>query len=438
MTAGDAPLRPTLVPYRERWTGLVDRGKMWSTDKELPYLERDEEPRGTWVGIGEFSGDVIPRKANCDPLPGLQSGTWDGPTALTIVGEDLLGIVAPEDTSQPAVWFWVTSSAVTEFGAVAESSSGPVITISAEGWVGSPHEPDRAFEGWSLRLRDVARLEQPCWMRALHEPISLEATQESSLLDALRKLELPESGPSPQPPRNTASEPGALGALDDSSEHDVGSPSHSQQWTEKLARKPLTVTGAILQSPLESIRVGPRLTRLGLLGIGCAVTSREPPVSGGIPFSEFGEEADGSWGGLAVFIGEASLLDGDGVLHPARTVTLAGSCALTLAGDRLLGILDADDQGRQLWASQDLGLPEEADQSVWFSAARSSVTLEASGEQGMLGKRPVLLQIGADNWDVHLRHVHRFTRACTRDTAIRQNSAQPRAENSLVAALASS
>jgi hypothetical protein len=438
MTAGNAPLRPTLVPYRERWLGLVDRGKMWSTDKEVPYLERDEEPQGTWVGIGKFSGDVIPRKANGDPLRGLQNGTWEGPTSLTIVGEDVLGIVAPEDTSEPAVWFWVTSSALAGFRADAGSSSGPVITISGEGWVGSPHEPDRAFQGWSLSLRDVAKLEQPCWMSTLQETISLEATQETSLLDALRKLALPESGSGPQPLRNAASDPGALEAPSDSIERGVSPQSPAQQWTEKLARKPLTVTGAILQAPLKSMRLGLELSRLGLLGMGCAVTSREPPVTGGIPFSEFGEEADGSWGGVAVFVGEASRLDDDGVLHPAGTLVLAGSCALTLAGDRLLGILDTDQEGRQLWVSQGLGVPDEADQSVWFSAARSSVRLEASGEQGLFGKRPVLLQISADNWDLHLRHVSEFTRACTRDTAVRRNWAQPRAENSLVAALASS
>src|SRR5437764_1194104 len=86
MTATSAPLRPTLVPYRERWMGLVDFGKMWATDKELPYLDRDEEPLGTWVAVGGFTGDVRPRKANCDPLPGLVTGTWEGATALTIVG----------------------------------------------------------------------------------------------------------------------------------------------------------------------------------------------------------------------------------------------------------------------------------------------------------------------------------------------------------------
>ena len=426
MTSTNAPLRPTLVPFRERSMGLIDFEQMWSTDKELPYVAREEEPLGTWVGMGEFSGDVIPRKANCDPLVGeVVSGTWRGPTALTIVGDDLLGIVAPEDSSEPAVWFWVTRDGVTGFGAEAASTSRADVTLSGE--------------AWTLRLRDVAQLDQPCWVRTLDDSISLQAPAETPLLGALRSIGLAEEGSRVQPPAGTpASKTEPLGGQEPGAEVAPTAAPPPEQWVEKLGREPAPIVGAILQGPLESIRFGSRLRRLGLLGIGCAVTSRDPPISGGIPYSEFGEDADGSWGALAMFVGEAALLDDDGVLHPAQNVVLGGSCALTLVGDRLLGILDADDEGRQLWASDDIGVPEEADQSVWFSAARSSLTLETSGEQGVFGKRPALLQVSADGWDLHLRHVYRFTRACTPETAERRNSAQPRAENSLVAALARS
>ena len=425
-----APLRPTLVPFRERWMGLLDFEKMWSTDKELPYLDHDEEPLGTWVGIGEFSGDVIPRKANCDPLPGLVSGRWEGAAALTIVGNDLLGIVAPKDTSDPAVWFWVTSGAVTRFSAEAESSSRPVITISAEGWVGSPHEPDRAFQGWSLRVRDVARLEQPCWQRTVHDNISLEARQEASLLDALRTFEVVESGSSPQPSDGSIPEPASLGGADVGNEEDAIR-SLPEQWIEKLARKPVSITGAILNAPLEKCARGYNKQRVSALGMACALASREVPT-GGIPYSEIeGEEAVGSWLGMGAFVGRAALGDNDSSL-PVQEVTVLGTCALTLVEGRLLGIVDADDEAKQLLGIG--GGPQER-QSVWFAAERARVKVTTKGEQGLFTKRPSLIEISTDDWDLHLRHVYKLTRACTPEIALKHNSGQPRGENSLVATL---
>jgi hypothetical protein len=226
--------------------------------------------------------------------------------------------------------------------------------------------------------------------------------------------------------------------LGDSDDGGVTTPLPPKQWTEKLARKPATITGVISQKPLESIRFGRKLRRLGLLGMCCAVTSREPAVSGGIPYSESNEDAAGSWAGLAMFIGDTALLDEDGVLHPARTVALPGSCTLTLAGDRLLGILDEDDEARGLWSMLGVEVTsDEPNQSVWFAAALSEISLETTGEQGLFTKRPTLLHISTGGWDLHLRDVHKFTRACTEEVALRRNSMQPRAESSLLAALGS-
>lgn len=385
--------------------GLVDFEQMWSTDKELPYLGREEEPHGTWVALGEFQGDAIPRKANCDPRVGeIVSGTWEGLTALTVVGEDVLAIVAPKDLDAPAVWFWVTPDGISGFhgGAAARG-----VTISGE--------------GWCLRLRQISRLDRPCWVRTLRQDVSLETPGDAILLDVLRGIGLPETSPS------------ALGQGESG-----GIPSDPpEEWVEKLTRKRVPISGAILQPPLESPGRGVHnLRSMGRLGIGCALSSGDRAIPNGIPFSEFREDALGSWVGLGMFAGAAELLDEDGELHSARRIALGGTCALTLTDERLLAVLDSDEPGRELWRSHEIGIDlDQADQSVWISAPGSSITLEASGQQGVLSKRPVHIVIRAGEWELHLRDVLRLTRPCTRETASRRNSAQPRAENSLLAAL---
>lgn len=422
----ETPLRPTLVPWRERWMGLRDFGTMWATDKDVPYLDSDQEPVGTWVGIGEFSGDVIPRNANNDPLPGLVSGTWVGPTALTVVGEDLLGIVAPEDTSEPTVWFWVASHVLMGFGADAELRGRSVVTITADGWVGSAHEPDRPFQGWSLRIRDVTRLKQPCWTRTLHETIALEVLQETSLLDALRNL----------PAAGTRDQPLPEVSVQTDQESVTSSTEPPRAWVEKLSRQRAPISGAILRTPLEpSGADGRRARRVGRLAIACAIGSGSSVGPGGVPFSESGEEAIGSWAAIGLFVGSAELLDEEGVLHAASEVVMGGTCTLTLTEERLIAILDSDPSGRQLvsqWADMSLA---DMDQSLWISAPRSSLTFEASGQQGTFGKRPVQIAIHTGGSDLYLREILKFTRPCTRETAERRNSAQPRAESSVVEAL---
>jgi hypothetical protein len=155
--------------------------------------------------------------------------------------------------------------------------------------------------------------------------------------------------------------------------------------------------------------------------MACAIASRDAPT-GGIPFSEVGEAAVGSWLGVGAFAGRA-----DG-----RDVAVIGTCALTLAGERILGILDADDDVRRLFGMA--GDPQEK-QTVWFAAPRTGVEVTTEGQRGLFSKRPALIQIKTEEWDLHLREIRALSRACTPATAFKHNSGGGQGENSLVAAL---
>jgi len=68
---------------------------MASTDKEIPYIGREEEPIGTWLGLGAFVGRARPFDERGDLVSESVSGTWEGVVALTIVGQDVLGSLRP-------------------------------------------------------------------------------------------------------------------------------------------------------------------------------------------------------------------------------------------------------------------------------------------------------------------------------------------------------
>jgi hypothetical protein len=194
-------------------------------------------------------------------------------------------------------------------------------------------------------------------------------------------------------------------------------------------------TGAILHAPLETYGMGYHRRTLAPLGMACALASRAGGNPGGIPYSELGAEAVASWFAIAAFTGRAAPIDENDSSLNTRDVVLAGTCALTLVDDRLLGILDADDEARQLLGVS--GAPQPK-QTVWFAAPRADINVTTTGEQGLFSKRPALIDIDTEDWTVVLRHVSKLSRACTPEIALNHNSAGARAEKSLVEAFGAS
>jgi hypothetical protein len=179
-------------------------------------------------------------------------------------------------------------------------------------------------------------------------------------------------------------------------------------------------TGAVLHAPLTRNARGYAKQTVPRLGMACAIPSRD--TTGGIPFSEVGEEAVGSWLCVGAFAGR---VDG-------REVGAIGTCALTFAGERMLAILDADDEVRRMFG---IGGDPQEKQTVWIAAPRGGVEVTTEGQRGLFSKRPALIHIATEDWDLHLREVRALSRACTPETAFKHNSSGGPGENSLVAAL---
>lgn len=92
----------------------------------------------------------------------------------------------------------------------------------------------------------------------------------------------------------------------------------------------------------------------------------------------------------ATFSGQAAAWNEGSPGLPAAA-SAEGRGALGVVGGRVFGILTPD---------------LEADPSVWFTLPLRGLRVIANGQQGLLKKRPVSIQLGCDQWFVRLTEVN--------------------------------
>lgn len=92
----------------------------------------------------------------------------------------------------------------------------------------------------------------------------------------------------------------------------------------------------------------------------------------------------------ATFSGQAAPWN-DGSPGLASPASAEGRAALGVVSGRVFGILTPD---------------LEADPSVWFTLPLRGLRVVPHGQQGLLKKRPVSIQLGCDQWSVRLSDVN--------------------------------
>jgi len=178
-----------LVAIRRKQLDIHSLG-IGAMETEIPFdLNEASTPSGTWLGIGTFVGDAYPVTVELDAksetlgalteIGEATTGTLTGPTALTIVGGRVLGIVAPK--SGRAVWLSIWEDEITE--------------IASEGSRGFFRKRPEAIglqtEHWGLVIRQVARRYPPCTAAEartaprFRQDSRAQPWQEASLLEAL-------------------------------------------------------------------------------------------------------------------------------------------------------------------------------------------------------------------------------------------------------------
>ena len=140
-----------------------------------------------------------------------------------------------------------------------------------------------------------------------------------------------------------------------------------------------------------------------------------------IPYEDSDTQPLGTWVGMGAFAGDASPLDAEtGDLAGSTTIACEGLAALTVVGRRVLAIL-APDSGP----------------AVWVALPLSKVKVETEGQQGLFSKRPRMVTLAAEDWDLHLQAVAKLTRPMSPAMLGKTNSRQGGQEGSLAAALGS-
>jgi hypothetical protein len=165
-------------------------------------------------------------------------------------------------------------------------------------------------------------------------------------------------------------------------------------------------TGAVVNPTRE------RRFRMGSLKMNC--TERE------VPYEDSREAPTGTWIAAGAFAGDAAPLEpATGNLEEPSQHSCSGATAVTIVGGRLLAIV----------------APTGSEPAVWLAVPTTALKLETRGEQGLFHKRPQMITITTEHWDLHLREVMQLTRPMSPATLERSTSMQPRKETSLVAAL---
>lgn len=92
----------------------------------------------------------------------------------------------------------------------------------------------------------------------------------------------------------------------------------------------------------------------------------------------------------ATFVGQAAPWN-DGSPGLAAPASFEGTVALGIGSGRVFGILTPD---------------LEVDPSVWFTIPLRGLRVASHGQQGLLKKRPVSIQLGSDQWFVRVTDVN--------------------------------
>ncbi len=139
--------------------------------KEVPEPLAGPEPSGWWVALSTFRGQAR-AGGETKQLGDLVSITAQGVVALAVAGRRLLGIVSPDTSTAPAIWF---------------ASSISALRIESSGSQGvfkkRPTDIRLSTREWTLELAQVNRIFRPSNM--------IQYGQEGSLLTAMAALTPP-------------------------------------------------------------------------------------------------------------------------------------------------------------------------------------------------------------------------------------------------------